>query len=114
MGRLRARGRFPLTEQRFQEFFEGAAAAQDARFHRTNAAFQHFGDFFVAQAFQVAKDYSAAKDLRNFLQSVLHRLLNFVGGELIERGRAQIFDLDSVVPLFGLRVDGDVFFANGV
>jgi len=40
---------------------------------------------------------------------VLHRLLNFVGGELIKRSRAQIFDLDGVVPFFGLRVDGDIF-----
>jgi len=55
------------------------------------------------------KDYSARETLAESPAALLHRLLNFVGGELIKRSRAQIFDLDGVVPFFGLRVDGDIF-----
>ena len=86
LGRFRACSRVPLAEQRFQNFLQSATAAQNARLNRAHAAFQHLGDFLVTQAFEVAQDYGAAKHFRNFLQRLLHGLLNFVRRELIERG----------------------------
>jgi len=113
VGRLRVRGRFPLTEQGFQKILEGSPAAQNTRFYRANAAFQHFGDFFVGQALQVTKNYGAAKHLRNLLQGLLYRLLHFVGSELIKGSGAQILDFDRVMSLFRFGVDGHIFFAGG-
>ena len=78
-------------------------------FTGADAALQDFGDFFVAQSFEVAKDYGAAKDFGNFLERVLHGGLNFVRGELLERRGGEIFNLDGGVAFFGFGVDGDIF-----
>jgi len=105
-GFLRAR---TLRQKRFEQVFESAATPKDSRFYGADAALQDFGDFFVAQSFEIAKDYGAAKDLRDFLKRVLHGCLNFVRRELIERRLREIFNLDGDVAFFGFGIDGDVF-----
>jgi len=41
---------FAVSEKRFKNFAQGAAAAKNARFYRADVALKHFGDFLVAQA----------------------------------------------------------------
>src|SRR5580700_2823918 len=98
----------PFTEQWFENFFESAAAAKDAGLHRAYAHFQHFGDFLVAQTLEVSQDHRAAKDLRNLLQSDLHRYLNLLGCEPIEGSSAEVRDVDLGKTFFGLGVNRDI------
>jgi hypothetical protein len=98
-----------MAKHWLQNLFQCAASAENAGFHGAYTAFQNFGDFFVTEAFQIAKNYGTAKNMRYFLQRRLHRLLNFVRGELIKRSSAFIFDLDSVMAFFGFGIDRDIF-----
>src|SRR5260370_42555607 len=108
MGRVGRRGGSPLANQRLQKLLERPPSPQNSRLYGADAALQHLGDFFVAQALEVAEDYRAAKHLRNLLQRLLHSLLNFVRGKLIEGRRAQILNFNRAVPFFGLRIDGNI------
>src|ERR1700719_4601450 len=103
------RERRAVDQQRLKEILQRTAATEDARFYRAGAALQDFGDFFVAQAFEVAEDHRAAEHLGNFLECALHRGLNFVGGKLLEGRSGEVFDLDGRMTFFGFGVDGDVF-----
>lgn len=98
-----------FAEQRIKQFFQSAAAAQDARFDRADAAFEHFRNFLVAQTFQVAQDDGAAENIRHLSERLLHHSLNFARSQLIERRGMQVFDLDSGLTLLRLSVDRNVF-----
>src|SRR2546425_1145689 len=102
------------AKKRLENFLQRAAAAQDARLHRTHGAIEHFGDLFVAQAFQVAQDHGAAKHFGNLLQRGLHGALNFARSQLLERRCAQILQLARAVPLFGCDVDRGLMAAMAV
>src|ERR1700690_2608144 len=52
---------FAFTEERLENLTQSAAAAEDAGFYRADVALEHFGYFFIAQAFKVAQDYRAAE-----------------------------------------------------
>src|SRR5580704_6995626 len=65
------RDRRAVDQQRLEEVFEGAATAEDAGLYRAGAALQDFCDFFVAQAFEIAEDHSAAEHFGNFLERAL-------------------------------------------
>src|ERR1700747_3654781 len=103
------RDRRAVDQQRLKEILQRTAATEDARFYCAGAALQDFGDFFVAQAFEVAEDHRAAEHLGNFLERALHRGLNFVGGKLLEGRGGEVFDLDGRMTFFGFGVDGNVF-----
>jgi len=90
-----------LGEQRLENFFQGAAAAQDARFHRAHATIENFGDLFVAEAFNVAQDDGAAKHFRHLQQRALHGNLDFVRGKLIEWRGAEVFDVERRAAFLG-------------
>src|SRR5262249_29474621 len=104
LGRRRVRGAV-LAEQRVEQLLQGAAAAQDARFHRAHAAFQHFGDLLVAQPFQIAEDDRPAKHLRYPGQRALDHRLDLAGSQLVEGRGLEILDLDPGVPFLGLSVE---------
>src|ERR1700686_4483089 len=55
--------RVMLDEKRVEQILEGAASAQNARFDSADATFENFGDFFIAQTFQIAQDDRAAKHI---------------------------------------------------
>ena len=97
-----------LAEERLQNFLERAAAAKNAGFHGAHAHFQNFGHFFVAQAFQIAQDDRAAKDVRDLLQGALDDYLNFLRRKLIEGSSAQILYIDLGKSFFRLRINRDV------
>ena len=97
------------AQERLKNFFQGAAPAKDAGLHRADAAFQDFGNFLVTQAFQIAQNHRAAKDLRNLLQSAVDDRLSFQGRELLERRGAEILDFDARMTFFRFGVDGDIF-----
>src|SRR5215467_17507 len=98
-----------FAEQRIEQFLEGAASAQDARFHRTDATLEYLGNFLVAQTLQVAQDDGAAKHIRYPGKRLLHNSLNFARSQLIEWRCVQVFDLDAHLTFFGFRVDRNVF-----
>jgi len=98
-----------FTEQRIEKFLEGAAAAQDARFDRADAALEDFRNFFVAQPFQVAQDDGAAKDVGHLSERLLHDGLNFARSQLVEGRCVQVFDLDAGLALFGFGVNRNIF-----
>src|SRR5262249_54802144 len=106
---LSCSGRAVFAEQRIKQFFQSAAAAQDARLDRADAAFEHFRYLLVAQTFQVAQDDSAAEDVRYLGERLLHDGLNFARSQLIERRRMQIFDLNARLALFRFSIDRNVF-----
>jgi len=64
---LRRGGAIGVAEHGQQNVFEGAAATQDSRFHGAHTAFENFGDFLIAEAFEIAKDDRSAKHDRNML-----------------------------------------------
>src|SRR5436309_9265199 len=82
------------AQERLENFLYRATPAKDAGLHRADAAFQDFGNFLVTQAFQIAQNHRAAKDLRNLLQSAVDDRLSFQGRELLERRGAEILDFD--------------------
>src|SRR5580700_952925 len=98
-----------LRQQRLENFFERAASAENTGLHRANAAFQDFGDFFVAEAFEVEQNHGAAKHVRYLLQRALHGDLNFPRSQKLERSGAEIFDLDARVAFFWLGVNRNIF-----
>jgi hypothetical protein len=102
---VRRSARFVLAEERLENFPEGASPAQDARFHRANAALENFGDLLVTQAFEVPQDDGGAKHVWNILQSVLHGNLNLSRSKLFKRCGAQILNFKRDVALLRLRVD---------
>src|ERR1700688_109667 len=61
-----------LDEKRVEQIFEGAASAQNARFYGADATFENFGDFLVAQPFQIAKDDRTTKHVGNLAERALH------------------------------------------
>jgi len=79
------------------------------RFHSANTAFEHFGDFLVAEPFEVAENHGAAKNIGNLLQRALHDGLNFVRGKLLERRSAEVRNFEGGLPILGSGVNGDVF-----
>lgn len=107
--RLRAAMRFTIAEQRLKNFTQRAPTAQDTGFHRAHAALENFSDFFIAEAFEVAQNYRAAKYVRYLLQSVLHGVLNLSRGELLEGRSAKVFDINVRMAFFRFGIDGDVF-----
>ena len=90
------------TQQRLENFLEQASPAQDAGLDGADVALEHFSDFFVAKAFEIAKDDGAAKDVRNLSEGMLHGNLNFVRGKLLEGIGAKVFNFDSVMSFFRL------------
>src|SRR5437016_14147781 len=96
------------AQERLKNFFQGAAPAKDAGLHRADAAFQNFGDFLVTQAFEVAQDHRAAKDIGNLLQSAVDGYLNLQRSELLEGCGAKILDLDAGLPLLRLGIDRNI------
>jgi len=96
------------AQERLKNFFQGAAPAKDAGLHRADAAFQDFGDFLVAQAFEVSQNHRAAKNIGNLLQSAMHDYLNFQRRKLLEGRGAKIFDLDARLPFLRLGIDGNI------
>jgi hypothetical protein len=97
------------AQERLKNFLQRAAPAKDAGLHRADAAFQNFRDFLVTQAFEIAQNHGAAKDIGNLLQSGLDDDSNFQGRELIEGRSAEILDLDASLPFLRLGIDGDIF-----
>jgi len=102
------------AQKRLENFFQGAAPAKDAGLHRADAAFQNFRNFLIAQAFQVAQNHRAAKNIRNLLQGAVDGHLNLQSGELLEGRSAEILDFDARLSFFRHGIDGNVFFADGV
>src|SRR5271167_658814 len=51
------RDRGAVDQQRLKEILQRAATTEDPGLYRAGAALQDFGDFFVAQAFEVAEDH---------------------------------------------------------
>ena len=98
-----------VDEQRFKNFFESAAAAEDAGFYGADAAFENFGDLFVAKAFDIAEDDGTAKNVGNVIERALHGDLNFVRGELFKRSGAEIFDFHLRATFGGFGIDGNIF-----
>jgi len=96
-------------QKRLKKFFQRAAPAKDAGLHRADAAFQNFRDFLVTQAFEIAQNHRAAKDIGNPLQSAVDGQLNFQSGELLEGRGAKISDFDAGLPFFRYGVDGNIF-----
>src|SRR5579862_5018635 len=105
---LRQTGGAVLAEQRVEQFLEGAPAAQDSRFHRADAAFEHFGDFLVAQPFEITQDDRAAKHIGNLTQRLLYHVLNLARRQLVKRRPVQVLNLDRRLAFVRLRVDGNV------
>ena len=97
------------AQKRLKNFLQRAAPAKDAGLHRANAALQNFRNFLVTQAFEVAQNHRAAKNLRNLLQSAVDDRLNFLCRQLLERRGAKILDFDARMPFFRFRVDGNIF-----
>ena len=97
------------SQQRLKNFFQRAAPAKDAGLHRADAAIQNFRNFLVAEAFEVAQNHGAAKDIGNLLQSAVDGHLNFVRGQLLEGRGAEILDFDAGLPFLRFGVDGNVF-----
>src|SRR5438477_12464901 len=95
-------------QKRLKNFLQRAAPAKDAGLHRADAAFQNFGNFLVTQAFEVAQNHRAAKNLRNLLQSTVDDGLNFLGRQLLERSGTEILDFDARVALFRFGVDRNI------
>src|SRR5580658_10808503 len=81
---VRRSTRFMLAEERLENLPQSAAPAKNARLHGANAAFKHFGDFVVTQSLEIAQNDGGAKDVGNFLQSLLHGNLNFSRSKLLE------------------------------
>ena len=98
-----------FRQQRLENFLQRAAPAQYAGFYGADAALQNFGDFLVAEAFQIAKNYGHAENVRHALQRRLHGVLHFLRGKLFERRGAQIFDINVGVTFFGFRINGNIF-----
>ena len=96
-------------QKRLKNFFQRATPAKDAGLHRADAAFQNFRDFLVTQAFEIAQDHRAAKDIGNLLQSGLDDDSNFQGRELLEGRGAEILDLDTGLPFLRFGIDGNIF-----
>jgi len=51
------------AEQRLQNVLERVAAAQNSGLHGPDTALENFRDFLVAEAFEVAQNHRAAKDV---------------------------------------------------
>ena len=98
-----------LVEKRVEQIFQGAAAAQDARFHSAHATFQNFGNFLVAQTLQISQDDSAAKYFRNFVERVLYHGLNLARCELVEWSSLHIFNFQLGLAFFRFRVNRNIF-----
>ena len=96
------------AQKRLKNFFQRAASAKNSGLHRADAAFQNFGNFLVTQAFEVAQNHRAAKNIRNLLQSAVNGDLNFQSGELLKGRGAKIFDLDAGLPFFRFGIDGNI------
>src|SRR5882762_3819487 len=108
-GSLRMTALYPASSQkRLENFFQRAAPAKDAGLHRADAALQNFGNFLIAQAFEVAQNHGAAKNVGNLLQGAVNGHLNFVRGQLLERRGAEILDFDAGLPFFRFGVDRDI------
>ena len=56
---------FLLRQKRLKNFFQGAASAQNARLHRSDAALQNLSDLFVTKTFEVTQYNGDAKNVRN-------------------------------------------------
>src|SRR6266700_158531 len=84
------------------------APAKDAGFDRADGAFQNFGDFLVTQAFEVAQNHRAAKNIGNMLQRFVNGHLNFQRRELLERRGTEILDFDAALAFFRFGVDGNM------
>ena len=96
------------AQKRLKNFLQRAAPAKDAGLHRADAAFQNFRDFLVTQAFEIAQDHGAAKDIGNLLQSGLDDNSNFQGRELLERRGAKILNLDAGLTFLRLGIDRNI------
>src|SRR5437870_7756885 len=96
------------AQERLKNFFQGAAPAKDAGLHRADAAFQDFGDFLVAQAFEVSQNHGAAKNIGNLLQSTVHRRLDLQRSKLLEGRSAKSLDLDASLPFLRLGIDRNI------
>src|SRR5262249_5287130 len=68
----------------------------------------NFGDFFVAQTFEIAQNHRAAEDIGNLREGRLHSALNFERGELIERRSTSVFNFQRRVAFFGFSVNRNV------
>ena len=97
--------RLNRTQQRLENFLEQASSAQDAGFDSADVALEHFGDFFVAEAFEIAKDDGAAEAVRDLREGMLHGNLNFVRGKLLEGIGAKVFNFDSVMSFFRFYIE---------
>ena len=110
---MRSRGRvaalkMPPVEERLENFLQRPAPAENPRFHRAHAAVQNFRDFLITEPFEVAQNHRGAKHIRNVLQSLVHRGLNFQGRKLLERRRAEILDLDVSLPFLRPGIDRNI------
>jgi hypothetical protein len=79
-----------FLEQRLKNFFQRAASTKDAGFDGTDAALEDFRNFFIAEAFEIAKDYGAAEDVGNLRERVLHSNLNFMRGKLLKGAGTEV------------------------
>src|SRR5579859_6921057 len=97
-----------IAQERLQQILQRAASTQDAGLNGADAAFQNFGDFFVAQAFEVAQNHRAAKNFGHLRKGGLHGTLNFARSKLIEGSRASVFDFERRMTVFRFGVNRDV------
>src|SRR5205814_6487545 len=88
--------------------FQRSTSAKNARFDGAHAAFKNFGDLFIAQSFEIAKNDGAAKDVGNLVQRILHHRLDFARSELVKWSRVHIFNLELALALFRFRVDRNI------
>src|SRR5437763_14242376 len=94
------------AQERLKNSFQRTAPAKEAELHRFDAAFQDFGDFLVAQAFEVSQNHRAAKNIVNLLQSAVHDYPNFQRRKLLEGRRATLLELGARFPFQRRALDG--------
>jgi len=96
------------SQKGLENFFQRAAPAKDAGLHRADGAFQNFRNFLIAQAFEVAQNHRAAKNIGDLLQGAMDGHLNFVRGQLLKGRGAEILDFDVGSAFFRFGIDGNV------
>jgi hypothetical protein len=72
--------RFTISvEQRIQQLTQGAATAENSRFHSSHRHFEYLGDFFVLESLKIAQNHGAPKDVGDRLQRAPNRQLCLTG-----------------------------------
>jgi len=103
-----------IAQKRIQQILQRAASAQNAGLHCADAAFQNFGDFFVAQNLRGLQKSRRCENIRHLRERGLHGALNFQRSKLLERRGARRLHFQRRMALFRLGVDRKRFSANGV